>query len=109
MRIEKNNSREDRGARGLGGDSPAYRTRARFKRRGERGSALLMVFVFLTLMLMFVLANARALHHLRQEMRLIERRQVQKFTGNADRSFVRAVEKTSEKGTIENDQQDPRP
>jgi hypothetical protein len=38
-----------------------------------------VVFILLTLMVMLTLANALALHRLRQEMRLIEKRQLKKF------------------------------
>jgi hypothetical protein len=79
------------------------------KRRCERGSTLLVVFIFLTLMMMFVLANAMVLHHLRQEMRLIEQRQVQKFKGNTDRNPAGVSDKAPEKTLLQNHGQDPRP
>ena len=49
-------------------------------RRHQAGSAVLVVFILLGLMVGFLLANARALHHMKQEIRLIEQRQLRKFT-----------------------------
>ena len=45
----------------------------------EHGSATLVVFILLTIMVTLVVANARTLHHLKWELRLIEQRQLKKF------------------------------
>ncbi len=47
-------------------------------RSGEAGSALLVVFILLTLMVVFVVSQSLTLHHLKRELRLIERRQLQR-------------------------------
>jgi hypothetical protein len=49
------------------------------RRRHERGSAVLVVFILVTLMVAITIANAKALHVLQQEIRLIEKRQLRKF------------------------------
>jgi hypothetical protein len=48
-------------------------------RRKERGSALLVVFILLSLMVGMVMANLQTLRQLHLEMRLIEKRQLKKF------------------------------
>ena len=49
----------------------------------ERGSATLVVFILLTIMVALLVANSVALHHLRGELRLIERGQLKKYGTNA--------------------------
>jgi type II secretory pathway component PulL len=49
----------------------------------ERGSATLVVFILLTIMVAFIVANSVTLHHLRGELRLIEREQLKKYGTNA--------------------------
>jgi type II secretory pathway component PulL len=48
--------------------------RIRFHHRSaaENGSAVLVVFILLTVMLSFVMANSMALHHLERELRLLD-------------------------------------
>ena len=52
-------------------------------RCGERGSATLVVFILLTIMVTLLVANSVTLHHLRGELRLIEREQLKKYGTNA--------------------------
>ena len=64
------------------------RTRRNDSRRGrttshERGSATLVIFILLTIMVALIVANAVTLHHLRGELRLIERGQLKKYGTNA--------------------------
>ena len=49
----------------------------------ERGSATLVVFILLTIMVALLVANSVALHHLRGELRLIEQGQLKKYGTNA--------------------------
>jgi hypothetical protein len=49
----------------------------------ERGSALLVVFILLAIMVVLIAANSVTLHHLRGELRLIEREQMKKYGTNA--------------------------
>ena len=49
----------------------------------ERGSATLVVFILLTIMVALLVANSVTLHHLRGELRLIEREQLKKYGTNA--------------------------
>ena len=52
-------------------------------RCAERGSATLVVFILLTIMVALLVANSVTLHHLRGELRLIERGQLKKYGTNA--------------------------
>ena len=49
----------------------------------ERGSATLVVFILLTIMVALLVANSVALHHLSGELRLIEQGQLKKYGTNA--------------------------
>ena len=49
----------------------------------ERGSATLVVFILLTIMVALTVANSVTLHRLRGELRLIERKQLKKYGTNA--------------------------
>ncbi len=49
----------------------------------KRGSATLVVFILLTIMVALIVANSVTLHHLRRELRLIERGQLKKYETNA--------------------------
>ena len=49
----------------------------------ERGSATLVVFILLIIVLAFIAANSVTLHHLSRELRLIEREQLKKYGTNA--------------------------
>jgi len=54
-------------------------------RSTERGSAVLIILIVVSLMLSFMFANSKSLRHLKEEMRLIEQRQLQqlkKHTGS---------------------------
>jgi len=51
--------------------------------RAERGSATLVVFILLSIMVALIVANSVTLHHLRGELRLIERVQLKKYGTNA--------------------------
>lgn len=48
-------------------------------RHGKSGFAVLGVFVLLTLMVVFVMSNTAVLNQLHREIRLIERRHLEKF------------------------------
>jgi hypothetical protein len=45
----------------------------------ERGSAVLIILIVVSLMLSFMLANSKSLRHLKEEMRLIEQHQLQQL------------------------------
>jgi len=49
----------------------------------KRGSATLVVFILLTIMVALIAVNSVTLHHLRGELRLIERGQLKKYGTNA--------------------------
>jgi len=49
----------------------------------ERGSATLVILILLTIMVALITANSVTLHHLRGELRLIERGQLKKYGTNA--------------------------
>ena len=49
----------------------------------KRGSATLVVFILLTIMVALLVANSVTLHHLRGELRLIEQGQLKKYGTNA--------------------------
>ena len=51
--------------------------------RAERGSATLVVFVLLTIMVALIAANSVTLHYLRGELRLLEREQMKQHGTNA--------------------------
>ncbi|MEK7686068.1 MAG: hypothetical protein AAB466_11660 [Verrucomicrobiota bacterium] len=59
--------------------TPAACVRNGASRSGEAGSALLVVFILLTLMVTFVVSQSLTLHYLKRELRLIERRQLQRY------------------------------
>ena len=58
-------------------------SRLRRLRCAERGSATLVVFILLTIMVALLVANSVALHHLSGELRLIEQGQLKKYGTNA--------------------------
>jgi hypothetical protein len=45
----------------------------------ERGSAVLIILIVVSLMLSFMFANSKSLRHLKEEMRLIEQHQLQQL------------------------------
>lgn len=53
----------------------AHRTR----RHRQSGSAVIVLIVVLALMLIYIGANVRTLHYLQQELKLIEKSQVQRL------------------------------
>jgi hypothetical protein len=53
-------------------------------RCGQGGSALLVIFILLSLVAALVASNGRVLYHLEQELRLLDRRQQQEL----DRRFA---------------------
>jgi hypothetical protein len=56
---------------------------------GDRGFAVLVIFVLLTIMVVFVTSNALVLRHLHQEIKLVEKRQVKKYEAAPANSPVR--------------------
>ena len=76
------------------GNRPARRPRHR-----ERGSAVFVVFVLLSIMLIYVSANLKLLSQLQSELRLIEKRQLEKFASppSASLSTTNAVGAEQEK------------
>jgi hypothetical protein len=68
------------------GDNPTMNTAvSRFRRSvgSERGSAMLVVFILLTILVSLIAANSVTLHYLRGELRLIEREHLKKYGTNA--------------------------
>jgi hypothetical protein len=55
------------------------RAAARPYRRGERGSATILVLALLAIMAVFLTSNQRVLHNLKREVRLVEEKQLKKF------------------------------
>lgn len=51
-------------------------------RRRDHGSAVVVIIVLLAIMLVYVLANLKALHYLNRELRLINQQQVQRWRSN---------------------------
>jgi hypothetical protein len=51
----------------------------RADRRGERGSAVLVVLAFVFIVEMLIISNTRTLDHLKRDLRLIEKKQQEKF------------------------------
>lgn len=47
--------------------------------RARRGSAVLVVMILLACLALFIMANASALHTLKQELKLIEQQQLKKY------------------------------
>jgi len=45
----------------------------------ERGSAVLVILVMLSIMVTFAIANSRTTYHLKRELQLIEKRQLKKY------------------------------
>ena len=84
-------SREFRRARRLGstaGETPAATPPnscqgGRLSCVGQRGSAVLVVLVLLAMVAAIVVANARTLHHLKAELRLIDQEQEKKYEPGA--------------------------
>jgi hypothetical protein len=53
--------------------------RAGRSRRHERGSAVVVLLLFLAIVFAYIVANARTLHYLGRELRLIEHRQIHRL------------------------------
>ncbi len=47
--------------------------------RKQNGSAIVVVLALLGIMLLYVAANVRALHHLGRELKYVEQRQIQRL------------------------------
>jgi len=54
----------------------------------ENGFAVLVVFILMSIMVVFVTSNALVLHHLHQEIKLVEKRQLKKFEAAPANSLV---------------------
>jgi hypothetical protein len=52
-------------------------------RRRQDGVAVIVILALLSILLIYVLANARSLHHLGRELKLLEQRQVQRLNSRA--------------------------
>lgn len=76
MKLRTNrNQRTGEGRRPLEcGDKSPHSTRRR-----ERGSAVLVVLAVLTLITLYVLSNTLVLHHLKADLKLVEKQQLKKF------------------------------
>ena len=61
----------------------AWRSRSR-----ERGSAVIVVLVCLALVFAYLAGNARTLHYLGRELKLIERQQTQRLAASARQAEV---------------------
>jgi hypothetical protein len=60
------------------------RVRGKYSGQAQRsGSAVLIIILLLAIMLVYVLANLRALHYLSRELKLIDRRQVERWKENS--------------------------
>lgn len=55
------------------------RAAARPYRRGERGSATILVFALLAIMVLYMNSNQLALHSLKRDLRVVEQKQLKKF------------------------------
>ena len=55
----------------------------RSARSAERGSAVLVILVMLSIMVTFAIANSRTTHFLQRELQLIEQRQLKKYESTA--------------------------
>jgi hypothetical protein len=66
-------------------------------RHAERGTAVVVVLLYLAIVFAYVAANARTLHSLGRELRLIERRQVHRLSAPPPQGHARA----SDKGTAQ--------
>lgn len=55
------------------------RAAARPYRRGERGSATILVFALLAVMVLYLNSNQLALHSLKRDLRAVEQKQLKKF------------------------------
>jgi type II secretory pathway component PulK len=64
--------------------------REHFTRHGERGMATLILFVLLAVMVVLVAAESSSLLHLRRELQLLERRQIQRLDASQTNSIGRA-------------------
>jgi hypothetical protein len=62
----------------------------------ERGSAVLMLLVLLSMMLFFVADNARTTYRLNQELRLLEKRQVERRSAQRARPAAAGVTITNQ-------------
>jgi hypothetical protein len=50
----------------------------------ERGSAVLVILVMLSIMVTFAIANSRTTYHLKRELQLIEKRQLKRHESTAE-------------------------
>ena len=53
------------------------------RRRGHRGSAVLVVLVLLAVMSAMIIANTHTLHALKEELKLLNERQIQRLRTGA--------------------------
>ena len=60
-------------------------------RRRQRGSAVLILLILLAIMMLLVVANGSTLIHLRQELKLLEHRQVERLKASSTNATATAV------------------
>jgi Tfp pilus assembly protein PilX len=53
-------------------------------RRGQRGSAVIIVLVFLVIMVLFVGVNTAALQRLRRDVKQVEKQQIERIAPSAN-------------------------
>lgn len=56
--------------------------------RGERGSITVVFIALLAIMMILVVAECRALIHLRQEVKFLEQQQIKRLNSQATRTIV---------------------
>ena len=71
-------------------DNPTRRAPGR-PRRGERGMATILFIALLSIMLILVMAESRALFHLHREVKLLEQKQIKRLNTPPATNAVVAV------------------
>ena len=60
----------------------------------ERGSAVLVILVMLSIMVTFAIANSRTTYHLQRDLQLIEKRQLKRYESMAGNHAALGSQKT---------------
>lgn len=66
--------------------SASFNPRARRRRPGEQGSAVIVVMALLVILLIYLAANVRTLSNLTRELRLVERQQTNRLAAASARA-----------------------